>query len=175
MCCDQREGREEDEDREYRMPAAWSRDGKPSAAPTTAQIQLGLSRTTECLSIHSENRGPMACSIYVPYPIGDRDVSIIEEVMGLYDEMVANRRHFHAYPEKSFEEVLTAAYIVRQLQSYGIDEIYQQIGVTGVVAMIRGLGGDGPTIGLRADMDALPVQAVPTTAPRAHARTRPRD
>ena len=83
---------------------------------------------------------------------------VIKEVQDLYDEMVANRRHLHKHPELSFEEVQTAAFIVQQLQSYGIQEIHQQVGVTGVVAMIRGEGGEGPTIGLRADMDALPVQ-----------------
>lgn len=68
------------------------------------------------------------------------------------------RRWFHKNPELSFEEIKTAEYVVSKLQSYGITEIYQQVGVTGVVAMIRGEGGAGPTIGLRADMDALPVQ-----------------
>jgi hippurate hydrolase len=72
--------------------------------------------------------------------------------------MVANRRWLHQHPELSFEEVESAAYVVRQLESYGITEIYQKVGVTGVVAMIRGEGGAGPTVGLRADMDALPVQ-----------------
>lgn len=83
---------------------------------------------------------------------------IWREVHALEEEMVANRRWFHAHAELSFEEVETAAHVVRQLQSYGICEIYQNVGVTGVVAMIRGEGGAGPTIGLRADMDALPVQ-----------------
>ena len=81
----------------------------------------------------------------------------VKEVYELYDEMVVNRRWFHKHPELSFEEVKSAAYITEKLESYGITEIYQQVGVTGVVAMIRG-AHSGPTVGLRADMDALPVQ-----------------
>ena len=85
------------------------------------------------------------------------EIQNVKEVCELYDEMVANRRWFHKHPELSFEEVKSAAYVVAQLESYGITEIYQQVGVTGVVAMIRG-AHNGPTLGLRADMDALPVQ-----------------
>ncbi|CAE7638651.1 cpsA2, partial [Symbiodinium microadriaticum] len=71
-------------------------------------------------------------------------------------EMYANRRWFHEHPELSFEEVNTAARIVELLKSYGISEIWEEIGRTGVVALIRG-GQPGPCIALRADMDALPI------------------
>ena len=89
---------------------------------------------------------------------GGAAVQVDAAVHAIFDELVANRRWFHKHPELSFEEVGSAAYVVQQLESYGITEIYQQVGKTGVVAMIRGEGGDGPTVGLRADMDALPVQ-----------------
>lgn len=81
---------------------------------------------------------------------------ILNEVLVLENEINENRRWFHAHPELSFQEVNTAAKVVELLRSYGIDEIYEQVGRTGVVAMIRG-AQQGPCIALRADMDALPV------------------
>ncbi|RYG98327.1 amidohydrolase, partial [archaeon] len=83
-------------------------------------------------------------------------IYVLPEVYALNEEIITNRRWFHAHPELSFEEVNTAAKIVEILKSYGITEIYEQIGKTGVVALIRG-SQDGPCIGLRADMDALPL------------------
>lgn len=74
------------------------------------------------------------------------------------EEMVANRRWFHAHPELSFEEFETSAKVIELLRSYGITEIFENIGKTGVVALIRGELGPGPCIGLRADMDGLPVE-----------------
>lgn len=87
----------------------------------------------------------------------DHSLNIIEEIFNLRDEIVENRRWFHAHPELSFQEVNTAARIVDHLRSYGITEIYERIGKTGVVAIIRG-SSDGPCIALRADIDALPIQ-----------------
>lgn len=84
-------------------------------------------------------------------------VNILPEINAIYPEMVENRRWFHANPELSFKEHNTAARIVTILKSYGITEIIEGIGRTGVVAIIRGTKGSGPCIGLRADMDALPV------------------
>jgi amidohydrolase len=60
------------------------------------------------------------------------------------------------YPELSFQEFKTALKIVECLRSYGIDEIWENVGRTGVVALIRG-GHPGPCIALRADIDALPI------------------
>jgi len=71
--------------------------------------------------------------------------------------MIRNRRWFHAHPELSFQEVKTAEYVAKELRSYGITELWEQVGRTGIVAMIRG-SQPGPTIALRADMDALPIQ-----------------
>jgi len=75
-------------------------------------------------------------------------------VAALSDEIVANRRWFHAHPELSFQEV-TAAKIVEILRSYGMEEIFKGVR-TGVVALIRG-ASEGPCVALRADIDALPV------------------
>src|SRR5262245_44959831 len=65
------------------------------------------------------------------------------------------RRDFHAHPELSNREVRTAEQIARQLRALGI-ETKTGVGVTGVVGLLRG-GKPGRTVGLRADMDALPV------------------
>ncbi|KAJ1392067.1 hypothetical protein B484DRAFT_439520, partial [Ochromonadaceae sp. CCMP2298] len=80
----------------------------------------------------------------------------LPEVAALSDEIVANRRWFHAHPELSFQEVHTAAKIVEILRSYGIEEIFEGVARTGVVALIRG-ASEGPCVALRADIDALPV------------------
>jgi amidohydrolase len=69
-------------------------------------------------------------------------------------DTVAMRRHLHAHPELSFEETNTAAFVTQELQKLGLTP--QPIANTGVVALIEGQPG-GPTIALRADMDALPI------------------
>ena len=67
------------------------------------------------------------------------------------------RRDLHAHPELGFEEVRTSGIVASALESYGI-EVHRGIGKTGVVGIIRGRGTDsGRMVGLRADMDALPM------------------
>jgi len=72
------------------------------------------------------------------------------------DELIAIRRDLHAHPEIGFEEVRTSGIVGRLLASWGI-EVHAGIGRTGVVGVLKGRGG-GRMIGLRADMDALPIQ-----------------
>jgi len=84
-------------------------------------------------------------------------IKVLKEVNELKEEGISLRRWFHAHPELSFEEVKTAAKVVEVLKGFGITEIFENCGRTGVVALIRGGGGEGPCIGLRADMDALPI------------------
>ncbi len=72
------------------------------------------------------------------------------------DELTAIRRDLHAHPEIGFEEERTSAIVAEQLESFGI-EIHRGIGGTGVVGILEGQR-EGPMIGLRADMDALPMQ-----------------
>ena len=81
---------------------------------------------------------------------------VINRIAGFADEMKAWRRHLHAHPELGFDCHETAAYVVERLKEFGVDEIHEGIAKTGVVAIINGRGA-GPTIGLRADMDALPI------------------
>ena len=77
----------------------------------------------------------------------------------LLAELVSTRRAVHCNPELSFFEKETAALVAARLGSLGGYEITEGVAPGhGVVALLRGGGGDGPTIALRADMDALPIQ-----------------
>ena len=76
-----------------------------------------------------------------------------------HPEVTAFRRDLHAHPELGFEEVYTAARVQEALRACGVDEIHAGIGRTGVVGLIRGKStASGRMIGLRADMDALPMK-----------------
>ncbi|MEI4485683.1 M20 aminoacylase family protein [Frigidibacter sp. MR17.14] len=76
----------------------------------------------------------------------------------LLPEITAWRRDFHENPELLYEVHRTAAKVAELLRAFGVDEVTEGIGRTGVVGVIRGRnGGAGRVIGLRADMDALPI------------------
>lgn len=80
------------------------------------------------------------------------------QIAAFHPELTALRRDLHAHPEIGFEEHYTARRVVESLKVCGVDEIHTQIGKTGVVAVIHGRArGSGRMIGLRADMDALPI------------------
>ncbi len=72
-------------------------------------------------------------------------------------ELTAFRRDLHSHPELGFEERRTAGRVVEALKLAGVDEVHEGIGKTGVVGVIRGRGTSSRMIGLRADMDALPL------------------
>ena len=82
-------------------------------------------------------------------------IKIREEIKNIKDEIYAIRRHFHRYHELSFKEFNTAETISEHLDKLGISH-KKGVGKTGVVGEIN--FGPGPTIALRADMDALPIQ-----------------
>ena len=82
---------------------------------------------------------------------------VLNAIAGYAEEMKGWRRHLHAHPELAFDCPETAAFIVQRLHEIGVDEIHTGIARTGIVAILNGQG-DGPTIGLRADMDALPIE-----------------
>ncbi len=86
-------------------------------------------------------------------------MAVINRIAGFADEMTAWRRHLHANPEIGFDCHATAAFVVARLREFGITEIETGVATSGVVALIEGQG-DGPCIGLRADMDALPMSEV---------------
>ena len=80
-------------------------------------------------------------------------------IRGWHGDLTEIRRQIHRNPELGFEEHLTGDLVARQLESFGVDEVHRGIGKTGLVAVIRGSSTDsGRSIGLRADMDALPMQ-----------------
>lgn len=76
----------------------------------------------------------------------------------LLPEITAWRRDFHAHPELLFDTHRTAGIVAEKLQNFGCDEVVEGLGRTGVVGVIKGRqNGSGRVIGLRADMDALPI------------------
>ena len=81
---------------------------------------------------------------------------VLNRIAAFAPEMKTWRRHLHAHPELSYACHQTAAFIAARLREIGVDEIHERIAQTGIVAMINGQG-PGDTIGLRADMDALPI------------------
>ncbi len=83
-------------------------------------------------------------------------MAVINRIAEFEPDMRAWRRHLHAIPELDFDLFETAAFVVDRLRAIGVDEIHEGIARTGIVALIRGQA-PGPVIGLRADMDALPI------------------
>jgi hippurate hydrolase len=81
---------------------------------------------------------------------------VINRIADFAEDLTAWRRHLHAHPELAFDCHETAAFVVERLRAFGVDEIHEGIAISGVVAIINGQG-EGPTLGLRADMDALPM------------------
>jgi len=81
---------------------------------------------------------------------------IVNRISEFSKDMQGWRRHLHQHPELGFECHETAAFVAERLREFGVDEIHEGIATTGMVAIINGQG-EGPTIGLRADMDALPM------------------
>ena len=71
------------------------------------------------------------------------------------DELARWRRDLHAHPELGFQENRTADFVARKLREFGI-QVHTGIGGTGVVGVLR-VGNETRSIGLRADMDALPI------------------
>jgi hippurate hydrolase len=82
-------------------------------------------------------------------------MTVIKEIKQFHDEMTEWRRDIHQHPELKFEEIRTADLVAAKLEEFGI-EIHRGLAKTGVVGTIS--NGDGPSIGLRADMDALPLE-----------------
>lgn len=82
---------------------------------------------------------------------------LLEQLNEWQPEAQAIRRRIHRHPELGFEEHNTQALVVEHLTAYGVDEICTDFAETSVVAVIHGNKGPGKRIGLRADMDALPI------------------
>ncbi|UXT61375.1 amidohydrolase (plasmid) [Agrobacterium fabrum] len=77
----------------------------------------------------------------------------------MHDEIITWRRNLHANPELGYELPRTASFVADKLRVFGCDEVTEGIGRSGVVGVIQGRNGvSGRVIGLRADLDALPIQ-----------------
>jgi amidohydrolase len=83
---------------------------------------------------------------------------IVNRVADLHNEIKEWRRDFHAHPELRYDVHRTAGSVAEKLKSFGCDEVVPGIGRTGVVGVIRGRKSGSKVIGLRADMDALPLE-----------------
>ncbi len=85
---------------------------------------------------------------------------IVNRIADLHGDITAWRRDLHAHPELLYDVHRTAGAVAEKLRSFGCDEVVAGIGRTGVVGVIRGgaAGEGGRVIGLRADMDALPIE-----------------
>lgn len=86
----------------------------------------------------------------------------IKEAKNIYDELVNRRRDFHEHPELGFELKRTSGKVKEFLKSQGIE--YYETAKTGICAIIRGKN-TGKTVGLRADMDALPLMETSENRP----------
>jgi hippurate hydrolase len=85
---------------------------------------------------------------------------ILNRAAELQAEVSEWRRHLHANPEILYDVENTAAFVSAKLAEFGVDEIVNGIGRTGVVGVIKGRGTSTRAIGLRADMDALPLEEI---------------
>ncbi|MFY0545636.1 M20 metallopeptidase family protein [Brevibacillus sp. H7] len=88
--------------------------------------------------------------------MGTFTVADVEVKPDLAARLIEIRRHLHRYPELSFQEFQTFEYIASCLKGWGIP--YRQVGETGIAVDIIGEKGEGPHIGIRADIDALPIE-----------------
>src|SRR5580698_4524953 len=134
--------------------------GRPAGRRTAYEDGRGRSRQHRCAAIC-----PPA-GLAIPDP-GDRFLvrtirtiamirTIIDRARQCQDELVAIRHDIHAHPELGLEEYRTADLVARKLQELGI-EVHRGVGKTGVVGVLRNGNGQA-SVGLRADMDALPMQ-----------------
>ena len=80
----------------------------------------------------------------------------MSEHIDIDHELITIRHYLHAHPERSFREFDTSIYLTDQLKAHGIEILHNSL-ETGVVGLIQGEAGPGPRIGLRADIDGLPI------------------
>ena len=86
-------------------------------------------------------------------------MNILPEISVISGDLEEIYKDLHSHPELGFEEERTSKIVQEKLKAFGVDEVHTDIGKTGVVGIIRGNNGGGNRrIGLRADMDALPIQ-----------------
>ena len=122
--------------------------------PGTARLGVAQGGHDAYKSIHLvHGRAPGAH----PASTGVPPMPPVNRIAALGPEMTEWRRHLHRHPELRFDCHETAAFVVERLKEFGVDRIEEGIATSGVVAVIEGRG-PGPVVGLRADMDALPIE-----------------
>ncbi len=84
---------------------------------------------------------------------------VVNRIADYAADMAGWRQHLHTIPELALDCTETAAFVAERLREFGVDEIHEGIARTGIVAIINGQAAEdgGPTLGLRADMDGLPI------------------
>jgi amidohydrolase len=85
-------------------------------------------------------------------------MKILPAIEKISEDLTSIYKDLHQHPELGFEEIRTSKIVQQKLSEFGVDELHPEIGKTGVVAIINGKNNDGRTIGVRADMDALPIE-----------------
>ncbi len=106
----------------------------------------------------------LACALVVPTAAAAQEISvpaplrarIAAEATALTPRLIEVRRDIHRHPELGFRETRTAKLVADHLRALGFDEVREQVGVTGVVGVLKG-GKPGKVVAVRADMDALPI------------------
>jgi amidohydrolase len=88
-------------------------------------------------------------------------IDFMAEAQAMREEMIARRRDFHQHPELAFQEFRTSGIVAQELNNLGL-EVQTGVGKTGIIAILEG-AKDGPTILVRADMDALPIEEANNT------------
>lgn len=85
---------------------------------------------------------------------------ILNSLNEMHPEITKWRRELHQNPELQYDVFETAEFVITKLKEIGVDEIITGLGKTGIVGIIKGNLGEGKTVGLRADMDALPIEEI---------------
>jgi len=99
----------------------------------------------------------LVCTLLPVAQATELDATLASASAEVTADVISWRRDFHAHPELSNREFLTADKVARHLEALGLDEVHTKVAHTGVVGILKG-GRPGPVVALRADMDALPVQ-----------------
>ena len=116
--------------------------------PMSLLLALSVAAGPVAAQAPTESKGPVAAATPTPW--------VQQSALEVEPEVIAWRRHIHEHPELGNFEDETAAYVARHLKSLGL-QVHTGIARTGVVGVLQG-GQPGPTVALRADMDALPVK-----------------
>jgi len=104
------------------------------------------------------HRNVISCFLQItPNPGSHQKMPVLNRAVETQAEIAAWRRKLHQNPELLYDVHETAQFVEDKLKSFGCDLVETGVGRTGVVGIIKGRHGDGPAIGLRADMDALPI------------------